>query len=97
MARKPTPAHRWPAASDRFIWEPGQLCKELPGDDFQLGNERAEQIIMEETVETRSRTPDRTESEKRYRRAIREDVRRIKEAGREVVIPTDQPDITEPD
>ena len=97
MAGKPTPARRRPAASDRFIWEPGQFRKELPGDDFELSNERAAQILMEETVEARTRTTDRTDSEIRYRRAIRIEVKEMKEKGIELVVPTDQPDPTEPD
>ncbi len=75
----------------------GDSARSCPGDDFDLSNERAAQITMEETLEAGARTPDRTESETRYRRAIRDEVGEMKEKGWEVVIPADQPDVTEPD
>ena len=48
---------------------------------------RAEEILLEETVEKLPRTRDKTASEKEFRKVLREQVRDLKDAGVEVVIP----------
>ncbi len=57
-----------------------------------LTEERTAQILMEEISERRPATPDRGEEERTYREGIRRDVRMLKAAGVEIVIPTTQPD-----
>lgn len=81
----------------RFAWQPGDVHRG-PSEDTgpQLGEVRATEIMLEETLD-RGRTLDRGADETAYRLSIREDVRKIKEAGHEVEIPTTQPDLTDPD
>ncbi len=57
-----------------------------------LTNKRAETIIMEETVRHRPRTTDMDDEEREYRKSVREDIRKLRGAGIEVVIPADNPD-----
>ena len=60
-----------------------------------LSEERATEILLEETLSRRVRTQDTTAEETSYRLAVRDDVARIKDAGLVVVIPTTQPDMTQ--
>lgn len=53
-----------------------------------LTDERATQILMEETVARRPRTLDTSDEEREYRRDIRRDVAKMKDAGIEIVVPT---------
>ena len=57
-----------------------------------ISDERAAVIIMEETIPRRKKTPDRTDEERAYRKAIRKDIREQKKKGWEIVIPTTQPE-----
>ena len=61
-------------------------------EDQMLTEERAAQILMEEVVGRRPATPDRDLHQAEYRKGIRRDVRMLKKAGVEVVIPSTQPD-----
>lgn len=56
---------------------------------------RRNQILMEETVSRRAVTRDETMEEEEFRRIIRRQVRRMKRAGVQVVIPNVEPDLTE--
>ncbi len=58
--------------------------------------ERRATILMEETVDRRPSTLDRTDEEREHRRVVRRQVRRLKANGIEVVIPTTPPDLSEP-
>ena len=61
-----------------------------------LTNKRAETIIMEETLKRKPRSADTSEEERVYRRRLREDIRQLRAADIEVVIPADNPDAGEP-
>ncbi len=61
-------------------------------DQMALTEERSITILMEETVRRRPLTPDTSEEEREYRLAIREDIRMMRAAGVEVVVPSTQPD-----
>ncbi len=67
----------------------GQVAR-LPVVDADLGL-----ILMEETIPRRKQRRKDTPEEARYRKSVRTDIRRMKKAGPEVVIPTLQPDPTE--
>lgn len=62
-----------------------------------LTEERANQILIEETVDGRPATRDMDDDERQFRRRIREDVQAMKDAGIEPVVPSLQPDAREPD
>ncbi len=61
-----------------------------------LTEERRATILMEETITRRPTTLDRTDEEREYRRVVRRQVKTLKENGIEVVVPTTQPDLSEP-
>ncbi len=61
-----------------------------------LTNKRAETIIQEETLKRKPRSADASEEERVYRQRLREDVRQLRAAGIEIVIPADNPDAGEP-
>lgn len=54
--------------------------------------ERRAEIMMEETVSTRPRTPDRDDEEREYRAGVRGSIKRILAAGWEVIIPNELPE-----
>ncbi len=62
-----------------------------------MSNERAARIVQEETLKRKPRSADATEEEQEYRRRIRQDIRQLRAAGIEIVIPSDQPDPGEPE
>ena len=53
--------------------------------------ERAAQIQMEETIGRRKRTPDKTDEERELRRLLARDIRKLRRAGLEVVVPNEEP------
>ena len=64
---------------------------------LDLSEERAEQIVLEETLPRRRRTRDRSDEETVYRRLIARDVARLTKAGVIIDIPARWPDLSEPD
>ncbi len=62
-----------------------------------VSEERAEQILLEETLPRRRRTTDRSAEEALYRRLIARDVARLTKAGVIIDIPATWPDLSEPD
>ena len=62
-----------------------------------VSEERAEQILLEETLSRRRRTTNRSAEEALYRRLIARDVARLTKAGIIIDIPATWPDLSEPD
>ncbi len=60
-----------------------------------LTEERMEAILLEEVVDRRPQTLDRSDEEREHRATIRRQVKRMKKFGIEVQIPNYGPDITE--
>ena len=62
-----------------------------------ISEERMNQILMEETIPRRKPRKKDSPEEEKFRRLVRRDVRRMKRAGVEVVVPSLQPNPDEPD
>lgn len=62
------------------------------GATLAISERRANEILMEETIPRRESERADTPEEDRYRKSLRTDVRRLKRAGAEVVVPTEDPD-----
>ncbi len=62
-----------------------------------ISEERINQILMEETIPRRKPRKKDSPEEEKFRRLVRRDVRRMKRAGVEVVVPSLQPNPDEPD
>lgn len=58
-----------------------------------ITEERANEILQEEAVRKRSRTPDGDQDEAAFRKRIRRQVRRMKAANVEVVVPSLHPEL----
>ena len=58
-------------------------------NEMALRPGRAQEILLEETVEKLPRTRDEDPEEKKFRKVLREQVRGLKAAGIEVVIPAE--------
>ena len=56
-----------------------------------LTEKREDQIILEESLDNKVRTKDKTAAEKEFRGIIRRDVKKMKAAGLEVVMPLREP------
>jgi hypothetical protein len=62
-----------------------------------IDEERQRQILIEVTIPRATKTRDRNAEEREFRRLLKRDVRRLKRAGVEVVVPNVEPDLnTEP-
>ncbi len=62
-----------------------------------VSEERAEQILLEETLPRRRRTTDRSAEEAQCRRLIARDVAWMTKAGVIIDVPARWPDLAEPD
>ena len=105
MPDKARPAVPPPDPLDRFGWGPNDIKIKTGRSGSQgfrsggarrspmpLTEERQEQIQMEETVSRREKTPDRSDEEWDFRRQIRRQIKKMKAAGIEVVMPNMDPD-----
>ena len=63
----------------------------------QVTEERAIQILIEESVVRRDPTPDMSDEEREFRKGVRRDTEVLLKAGIEIQIPTTQPSIRDPD
>ena len=62
-----------------------------------IDEDRLNEIQMEETIPRRKRRRKDSKEEAEFRRLVRRDIRRMKRAGVEVVVPSLQPNPDEPD
>ncbi len=58
-------------------------------NEMAMRQGRAQEILLEETIEKLPRTRDEDPEEKKFRKVLREQVRGLKAAGIEVVIPAE--------